>query len=47
MSRKHGKAVIVTIICNQIGEGEKDASNLSPLLFRFIEGKQSRLRQLK
>ncbi|CAH0177190.1 hypothetical protein SRABI134_01408 [Peribacillus sp. Bi134] len=47
MSRKHGKAVIVTIICKQLGKGEKEARNLSPLLFRFIEGKQSRLRQLK
>ncbi|MFK4390288.1 hypothetical protein ABH916_002216 [Peribacillus frigoritolerans] len=30
MSRKHGKTVIVTIICKQLGKGEKEMRNLSP-----------------
>lgn len=42
MSRKHGKAVIVTIICKQLGKGEKEMRNLFlPFHFRFNEGKQS------
>lgn len=31
MSKKHGKAVIETIIFKQLSKGEKEAQNLSPL----------------
>ncbi|MDQ0884399.1 hypothetical protein QFZ73_005410 [Peribacillus sp. V2I11] len=41
MSKKHGKAVIVTIIFNQLGKGEKEARNSFSFFLGIMAGKQS------
>ena len=42
MSKKHGKAVIVAIICKQLGKGEKENQrSFSPFSLGSMKGKQS------